>query len=381
MKTPRLKYWAGKLTFRKQNCEPIPTERGRQFMTTTELLDIDGSEGEGGGQMLRSSLSLALLTGKGFRLRNIRARRENPGLQAQHLMSVRAAAAIGTATTEGDTLKSRELTFLPSEVRSGDYQFDIGTAGSTSLVLQTIYLPLLLRGQGPSKVTVTGGTHVKVSPSFHFLQQTWAAYLRLLGLEVRLEMIRPGFYPRGGGKVTAEFIPAARVKALRYAPTEVKVKKLRVTGFSAVAGLPEHIAERQADQANKRLRGAGLKAELPTETWPNAGPGSVLALVLHAGPVPTLFSGLGELRKPAERVAEDAADELLAHVRAEATAVDPHSADQLILPLTFAEGSSTFPVSCVTRHLLTNIAIIRQFLPREITCAGEEGQPGIVRIV
>lgn len=349
-------------------------------MTTTDLLDIDGSQGEGGGQMLRSSLSLALLTGKGFRLRNIRANRDKPGLQAQHLMGVRAAKVIGNATTDGDFLKSKELTFQPGEVKAGNYRFDIGTAGATSLVVQTIYLPLLLRGKETSTVTVTGGTHVKKSPSFHFLQQTWAAYLRLLGLEVHLQMERPGFYPRGGGSITAEFTPAEWVKALRHQSADVKTKKLRVTGFSAVAGLPEHIAERQAQQAMKRLRGAGVKAEIELENWPGAGPGSVLALVLHAGPVPALFCSLGELRKPAERVAEEAADELIAHVQADPTAVDPHSADQLPLPLVFAQGASSYPVSCVTQHLLTNIDIIRRFVDREIVVEGEEGGPGVVRI-
>jgi RNA 3'-terminal phosphate cyclase (ATP) len=354
---------------------------GRLGMNTTDLLDIDGSTGEGGGQMLRSSLSLSLLTGQGFRLRNIRANRDNPGLQAQHLASVRAAKAIGGATTEGDFLKSRELTFVPGAVKAGEYRFDIGTAGATSLVVHTIYLPLLLRSQQTSKVTITGGTHVKTSPSFHFLQRTWATYLRLLGLEVKLELQRPGFYPRGGGLITAEFTPATAVKPLRAVSDPVKTKKLRVTGFSAVASLPEHIAERQAKQAMRRLRNAGLKAEIEIETWPQAGPGSVLGLVLHAGPVPAFFSGLGELRKPAEQVADDAVEELLAHVEADPNAVDIHSADQLPLPLAFASGTSSYPVSCVTQHLLTNIAIIRRFLSREIVCEGEEGQPGVVKVL
>src|SRR5436305_1872307 len=196
------------------------------------MIEIDGSFGEGGGQVLRSSLALSLLTGRPFHLRNIRARRPKPGLQPQHLMSVRAAATVGQAQTRGASLHSSDLTFEPGAVKPGRYRFDIGTAGATSLVLHTVYLPLMLGQDGPSELTLTGGTHVKTSPSFHFLDRTWRAYLEAVGLRLRLEMVRPGFYPRGGGEVRAVLQPCAEVAPLRLLRRKGDV---RVTGFSAVA--------------------------------------------------------------------------------------------------------------------------------------------------
>src|SRR5439155_4429833 len=140
-------------------------------------LEIDGSQGEGGGQILRSSLALSLLTGRAFHLRNVRANRPKPGLQPQHLMSVRAAATVGQAQLRGASLQSSDLVFEPGEVRPGTYRFDIGTAGATGLVLHTVYLPLMLQGAVPSELTLTGGTHVSTSPCYHFLDSTWRAYL------------------------------------------------------------------------------------------------------------------------------------------------------------------------------------------------------------
>src|SRR5947209_6778794 len=159
-------------------------------------LEIDGSFGEGGGQILRTSLALSLLTGKPFRLFNVRARRAKPGLHAQHLTGVRAAATVGAAKLRGASLGSTDLTFEPGPVTPGRYRFDIGTAGATGLVLHTVYLPLALTGR-PSELTLTGGTHVTTSPNFHFLDATWRNYMAACGLGMRLRLVRPGFYPRG----------------------------------------------------------------------------------------------------------------------------------------------------------------------------------------
>ncbi len=341
------------------------------------LLELDGSFGEGGGQILRTSLSLALLTGRGFHLRHIRARRPKPGLQPQHRMSVRAAAAIGQAQLRGDSLGSTDLVFEPGAVQPGKYRFDIGTAGATGLVLHTLYLPLMFGVNAPSEVILTGGTHVSTSPCFHFLDVTWRAYLAALGLRLRLEMKRPGFYPRGGGEVHVFLQPASEIKPLRLLERAAD----KVTGFSAVAGLPDHIARKQARRLRYRLEQNGLRIAIDEETW-EGGPGTVLAAILDTTPAPTLFFALGERGKPAERVADDVVDEVLAYLAAgEQHAVDPHSADQLVLPLALAKAASEFTVSKVTLHLLTNIAIIRQFIEREIVCEGEEGHPGRVRIV
>ncbi len=338
-------------------------------------LELDGSFGEGGGQILRSSLTLSLLTGQPFHLVNVRAGRSKPGLQPQHLQSVRAAATIGDATVLGDHLGSTELTFVPGEVKSGPYRFDIGTAGSTSLVLHTLYLPLALRGTSPSELTLTGGTHIRTSPCYHFLERTWLPYLSQCGLKLSLRLRRPGFYPRGGGVVEVFIQPTPRLTGVQL-PERGPVQ---VSGFSAVAGLPDAIAGRQARQARKRLKAHGLKIDIEEQTW-EGGPATVLALELNTSPAPTFFFALGERGKPAEKVADEAADQAIAYLERGPALVDPHSGDQLVLPLALAEGPSCYQVTEVTRHLTTNVTVIRRFIEREIIIEGEVGQPGIVRI-
>jgi RNA 3'-terminal phosphate cyclase (ATP) len=338
-------------------------------------LELDGSFGEGGGQILRTSLALSLLTGRAFHLRNVRAGRTKPGLQPQHLMSVRAAATVGGARTRGDSRGSTDLVFEPGPVRAGAYRFDIGTAGATGLVLHTLYLPLALRGAAPSALTLLGGTHNDHSPCFHFLDVTWRRHAEQYGLTCRLRLLRPGFYPRGGGAVEAFLQPTPRLHGLRLHERG----RVSVSGFSAVAGLDPSIARRQARRARVRLEKRGLDAAIREETW-EGGPGTVLAVVLETTPVPVLFFGLGARGKPAERVADEAVDGALAYLDSGRAAVDPHSADQLVLPLALAEGSSEYDVSEVTTHLTTNIAAIRRFLDREVVCEGEVGGPGRVRI-
>lgn len=339
------------------------------------MVELDGSQGEGGGQILRSSLALALLTGRPFHLRKVRARRTKPGLQPQHLMSVRAAAAIGQANLLGAALGSTDLVFEPGAIRGGNYHFPIGTAGATSLVLHTIYLPLTLRGDAASEVRLEGGTHVKACPCFHFLDTTWRAYLELMGIKIDVRMRRPGFYPRGGGAVEVVVHPCSRPRGLQL---RERSDITRISGFSAVASLPMEIADRQARRARNRLEKTGLQVDIRGESW-SGGPGTVLALVLDTRPVPTLFFGLGERGKRAERVADEAVDELLGYLERPG-AVDPHSADQIVLPLALAEGPSSFSVSTVTMHLLTNIGVIGNFIDRAIVCHGAEGESGVVEI-
>ena len=339
------------------------------------MIELDGSFGEGGGQILRTSLALSLLTGKPFHLRNVRAGRAKPGLQPQHLMSVRAAATIGHAELRGATKGSTDLEFIPGAVTAGTYHFPIGTAGATSLVLHTIYLPLAM-ADADSDVTIDGGTHVTMSPCYHFLKSTWQSYLELLGVNVGIKMRRPGFYPRGGGLLEAH---------IQHGPKPHGWGDLNVTpatsvkGFSAVAGLPEHIARRQAQHAAKRLKNLGLRVDIREETWPG-GPGTVVALILNTAPVPTLFFALGERGKPAERVADEAVTQVSRFHKLEQPAVDEHSADQLLLPLAWAEGPSAMPVAEISSHLVTNAFVIRQFVNRAIDIEGQQGNPGRVRI-
>lgn len=339
------------------------------------MIDIDGSFGEGGGPILRSSLTLALLTGQAFRLRNVRARRQRPGLQPQHLTAVRAAAEVGRAQTRGASVGSSALDFEPGPVKAGSYRFSIGTAGATTLVLHAVYLPLALQ-DGPSNLVFEGGTHNDHAPPFHFLATTWQGYLARIGLPLTLHLDRPGFYPRGGGRFTANIPGGTRLRGLTLTD---RPPITRAVGFSAVSGgLPESIARRQADRATERLAAAGLDADIGLETW-RGGPGTVVALTLDEAPVPTLFFGLGARGKRAEAVADEAVAQVLDYA-ATAAPVDEHSADQLILPLAFAEGASEYRISRVTKHLLTNIEVVRKFVPRPIEVDGAEGGPGTVRV-
>jgi RNA 3'-terminal phosphate cyclase (ATP) len=340
------------------------------------MIEIDGSEGEGGGQILRSSLALSILTGRPFKLINIRANRSKPGLQPQHLMSVRAAGTICGAVYKGAAVGSAVLYFEPGAVKSGKYTFSIGTAGATTLVLHTIYLPLALRGDAPSEITVTGGTHNQHAPCYHFLETTWAAYMSRLVIRVELEMVRPGFYPRGGGEIRAVIHPSSRVKGLTLTTCPPITT---AGGFSAYASLPESVGKRQARRLAVRLKAEGIESHILLEEWQASNPGTVAAVIFRQAPVPPLFFGLGERGKPAEAVADDAADEAI-RFRDSGCPVDEHSADQLLLPLAFSREASEYRTSRVTRHLTTNIDTIRRFVDRDISLDGEVGRPGTVRV-
>jgi RNA 3'-phosphate cyclase len=338
-----------------------------------DTVQLDGSFGEGGGQILRSSLALALLTGRSFRLRNIRARRSRPGLQPQHLMSVQAAAEVGNATLRGAKLGSTTLDFEPGAVAGGDYHFRIGTAGATGLVLQTIYLPLAFT-KVSSRITIEGGTHVPHSPCFHFLHRSWRHTMRLMGLNVALSMDRAGFYPRGGGIIHAEIEPAA-------APRPFHAAEVTCNGpariLSGVAGLPEHIRQRQARRAAERLTERSLAVEVVEESWPG-GPGTMLGIELPTTPIPTFLFALGERGKPAETVADEAVAQIDTFLACDPPGIDEHTADQIILPLAFAASESHFRTACISSHLRTNAAVIEKFLPRRIEWDGEDGQSGSV---
>ncbi len=344
-------------------------------LTARETLRIDGATGEGGGQVLRTALSLSLITGTPVDIYNIRARRSKPGLRPQHLRAVEAAAEVGRARLEGNRIGSVELRFQPTQVVPGRYQFDIGTAGATSLVLQTVYLPLALLA-APSSVRITGGTHVPLSPCFHYLDLSWRWHLLRAGLVLGLTMERAGFYPPGGGIIHAVIEPAAGVRPLRL---EQRGALLRVRGLSAGARLPAHVAERQRAQALMRLAERGIRADIEMQRLDARSPGSMLLLLAEFEHARACYFALGERGKPAERVADEAADALLAFLEVDA-AVDEHLADQLLLPLAFAEGDSILAPARITEHLRTNAEIIRLFLPVGFEIAGEKDAPGKVHI-
>jgi RNA 3'-terminal phosphate cyclase (ATP) len=376
------------------------------------MIEIDGSEGEGGGQILRTSLTLSLVTGRPVALAQIRAGRRPPGLRPQHLASVRAAAEIGRASVEGDQVGSRCLTFRPGGVVPGRYRFAIGTAGSASLVLQTIHLPLALARPGaPSDVAITGGTHVSSSPSFEFLDVAWSAWMARLGAPLHLGLVRPGFYPRGGGEIVARIPGSAELAALPGLPAlpahaarpeafperplaaSGRLPDLgagggagRVTGRAVVAGLPAGIASRMRARVLSRLATSGIACELAVDVVPPpAGPGAYVVLVDAGAVAPAVFTGLGERGKRAERVADEALDALLAHrgggaLAAGAAVVEEHAADQIVLPLALAPGRSRLAVRSVSRHLLTNLAVIRRFVARAVRCTAQPGEPGTVEL-
>jgi RNA 3'-terminal phosphate cyclase (ATP) len=359
------------------------------------MIEIDGSQGEGGGQVLRSSLALSILTGQAFNISNIRAQRTKPGLLAQHLKSVDAAAAISRAQVEGAALGSTTLTFEPGEIRSGRYRFDIGTAGSTSLVLQTIFVPLSLASSA-STVMITGGTHVPHAPSFHYLERQWLYWMKAAGFDARISMEQAGFYPKGGGRITATIRPADRIVPLTL-PGRGPLTMIQ--GLSAVANLDLSIAERQKRQAVRRLEKNGHPAHIKIENLPAGSKGTTLLLLAEFRPdskpegLPervlsrerpnyqprACYYALGELGKPAERVADEAVEALESFLESDGE-IDQYMADQLLLPLAFASGVSEFRTSQVTQHLLTNTAVIQAFGKARIEVEAEPGQPGCVRV-
>ncbi len=353
-----------------------PALPGVTVAMSTSLVELDGSEGEGGGQILRSALALSILTGRPFKLVNIRANRDKPGLRPQHLMCVRAVGTVSNATYKGAAVDSAVLYFEPNAAKAGKYTFTIGTAGATALVLHSIFLPLALRCTERSEITITGGTHTEHAPCYHFLETTWAAYLRRMGFDLELEMIRPGFYPRGGGEIRAVIHPCSHVKGVNLTSCP---ELTTAGGFSAFAGVPESVGRRQAKRMATRLKSEGVESHIPLEEWEASNPGTVAAVIFRQAPVPALFAGLGERGKSSETVADDAADEAI-RFRDEKCPIDPHSADQLVLPLVFSPEASEYRTSEVTRHLTTNIATIRKFVDRVIELDGEEGRPGTVRI-
>ena len=344
------------------------------------MIRIDGSMGEGGGQVLRTALSLAVITGNPVTLEHIRLGRRKPGLMAQHLKAVDAAAAISRASVEGAALGSTQLRFEPGEIRSGRYRFDIGTAGSALLVLQTIFTPLSLASSA-SSIIIYGGTHVPWSPCFHYVDLLWLPTLRRIGFDALLQRDLAGFYPQGGGRISATIRPAASLRPLTLTQRGASV---RVDGISAVANLPVGIAERQKRQAVLRLKATRKTMGLPavrvhTLQLPSKVKGTFLLLLAQFENTACCYTSLGELHKPAERVADQAVDDLLKFMESSG-AIDQYLADQLLLPLSLVEGESQFHTCQVTSHLLTNAEVIRLFLPAEIVIQGEVGSPGMVRV-
>jgi RNA 3'-terminal phosphate cyclase (ATP) len=318
------------------------------------MLTIDGSMGEGGGQVLRTSLGLSLVTGEPFAIERIRAGRQRPGLQRQHLTAVLAAAEVGDAAVEGAELGSQRLSFKPRAVRAGDYRFSIGTAGSTTLVLQTV-LPALLQAGGPSTVELHGGTHNPMAPPVDFLQHAFLPVLHRMGAGLQVELVRHGFYPAGGGQCRARVAPAA------WQPLDLLVRsdEPRLRARIVIAGIPAHVAEREARVLQQQLH---LRAdEIHTEEVASAGPGNAVMLRLSFGATAEWITSLGDRGVTAEAVAQRAVDAARA-LLATGVPVGEHLADQLLIPMALA-GGGAFRTVQPTEHTRTNAAVIGRFLP------------------
>ena len=339
------------------------------------MIDLDGSMGEGGGQVLRSALTLSILSRKPFSIRHIRASRQKPGLMAQHLKAVDAAAAISRASVTGAHLGSTSLEFSPGDIRSGRYQFDIGTAGAASLVLQTIAIPLSFAGSA-SSVIITGGTHVLWSPCYHYLDLQWRFWMSQLGYDIDLTLDQAGFYPQGGGRISCVIRPARQLQPLQLAQ---RGDFVRLSGISAVVELERSIADRQKRQAFGRLSKRFPSFLLKTAVLTGRSKGTFVLILAEYTAGRGCFCSLGERGKPAERVADECVDALEAFMSTEA-AIDRYLADQLLIPLALAASPSQITTAQVTQHLLTNAEVIRCFLPVQIDVHGEPGACGLVNI-
>ncbi|MBN1878313.1 MAG: RNA 3'-phosphate cyclase [Anaerolineae bacterium] len=344
----------------------------------TELLTINGAHGEGGGQVLRSTLTLSALTCRPVQILNIRANRSKPGLRPQHLTAVRAVAAICNAQLEGDTLNSQSLTFIPqTPPQPGTYTFDVGdvsqggSAGSVTLILQTLLLPLAL-ARGKSMLTLRGGTTVPMSPPALYVEQVFLPMLFEMGVRARVLQHQWGLYPQGGGELGVEIAGNATLRPLDL--TE-RGSSLDVKGCAFVSQLPSHIPQRMSDRARSVLRKAGLSVHIEPQHVIAQGAGAGIFLLAHYERVVAGFTALGRRGLPSEEVAEIVCRELLAYHRTDA-AVDAHLADQLVLPFILAQGASRATISRITPHLLTNVWVVQQFGTGKILVEGKEGGPG-----
>lgn len=350
-----------------------------------DFLSIDGSHGEGGGQIVRSTLSLSVITGRPVRIENMRAGRKKPGLAAQHLTSVRAAAMLCGAKVDGAELGSQTLEFIPHQpAQPGDYALDVaearegGSAGAVMLVLQTILLPLAL-ADGESTVILNGGTHVAMSPSFDYVHDVWLPTLARMGLRAELSLVRSGWYPVGKGEVRLRLRRGGGRRALCPLRLEDRGSLRAVTGRSLAANLPAHIPERMAVRAQSILAEAGVSAEIEAVGLKAACPGAGLFLTAHYESCLAGFSAQGERGKPAEQVAEEACAALLRHHRSGA-ALEQHLADQMILPAALCQDESVFSVERVSLHLATNAWVVERFGLAQVDILPAANETGLVRI-
>ena len=334
------------------------------------MIEIDGSEGEGGGQVVRNACALALVTGTPFRITNVRGGREKPGLMRQHVTAIEAACAIGGAGCEGLTVGSSEVVFRPERVTPGEYHFAVGTAGSTGLVLQTVLMPLAM-ASAPSRLVLEGGTHNMLAPPFDFIAKCFLPIVNRMGPSVTARLVRHGFYPRGGGRIEVDIVPAA----LRAIECVERGALLDRSALALFAAIPPGVADREVATARKLLdwpEDAFAVRELPE----SQGPGNILLLEAAFEHVTEVVSGFGKLGVSAERVAQTAAGRMAGYLASDAFA-GPYLQDQLLLPFALA-GGGTFTTVKPSQHSLTAAAVIERFLDRR--CAFHQFPSGTHRV-
>jgi RNA 3'-terminal phosphate cyclase (ATP) len=336
---------------------------------TGELV-IDGAAGEGGGQILRSSLSLSLVTGRPFSIHQIRAGRPKPGLLRQHLTAVQAAVAISGGHVEGAELGSGELRFAPARIEGGEHRFVIGTAGSTTLLLQTV-LPALLTAARPSVLTIEGGTHNPFAPPFEFLARTFLPALRRMGATVHATLDAYGFYPAGGGRITVAIEPCAALTPIEL----LERGDVQVSGRVLLLQLPRDIGVRELTIMQERL-GLDRNRSHVEQVRTAAGPGNAAQVVIEGSPVTEVVTAFGDKGVSAESVASSLCDEAQGLLAARVP-VGQHLADQLLLPMALA-GGGAFRTLTPTAHTVTNAEVLRRFLDVDVRIQEEGG--GVARI-
>ena len=342
------------------------------------MLQIDGSKGEGGGQIVRSSLALSMLTGQAITISNLRANREKPGLARQHLVAVQAAAEICQATVEGAELRSRRLVFQPRDVRPGEYHFSIGSAGSATLVLQTVLPPLLVAGGG-SSLTIEGGTHNPLAPPFEALAHSYLPLVGRMGPSVTARLKRHGFYPAGGGRVEVDIQPAERLTGFDLLEhSGWTLRQVR----ALVSKLPRSIAQRELDTI-AALSNWPADCFCSDEVLGAHGPGNVVLITLRSEEVTDVFTSFGQRGIRAEVVAERAWEQTSAFLQSGAP-IGPHLADQLILPLAISAwqggGGGCFRTSEVSGHAQTHLDLVNQILGVQTSIDRSDDGTAVVRI-
>lgn len=336
------------------------------------MIDLDGSTGEGGGQILRSALTLSMITGTPFRIANIRGNRPKPGLMRQHLVAVQAAARVCGADVGDLAVGARKLEFTPGKIRGGDYDFAIGSAGSCTLVLQTI-LPALLFADTPAQIRITGGTHNAKAPPVQFLQRAYLPLLFKMGALIDVRLTRYGFYPAGGGEVFASVEPCEKLQRLDLMQ---RGEKVSAYAESFVAGVPANVAKRELDCVGRAM--GWDETQLLVRGLPDAhGPGNALLLTFEHEQLTEVFCAFGEKSVSAEAVAKSAIAEAR-HYLASGAALGEHLADQIMLPMALA-GAGCFTTNRISQHARTNAEVIEKFLSVKIEFA-EEGICSEVKI-